>query len=316
MNTLEQLQSKVSKSIGMLQKLSNRLLRFSLTTIYKSIVRPHVDYGDVIFDKVYNNSFQQRLESLQCKALLAITGAIKGSSIARLYQELGPESLQNRGWFRKLSVFYKIVKEQSPEYLYDLIPSSNISYQTRNSRNLVIPQFKIRNNFFLNSFFPSALVEWNKLDWDIRNSPSYSTFKKKISNFIRPRSNDVFKVSHPKRLIFLTRLRVGLSHLTEHKFKHSFLDTLNPICTCGFDIKILNHFFLHYSRFTNERKSLLLNIEKIIPDISRKTDTSITSILFYGDPSFSAELNTNMLNLSIDYILSTKKFESTLFTET
>ena len=38
-----------------------------------------------------------------------------------LYQELGLESLQNRLWFRKLSVFYKIVKKQSPKYVYDLI---------------------------------------------------------------------------------------------------------------------------------------------------------------------------------------------------
>ena len=116
-------------------------------------MRPHLDYGNAIFDKTYINSFQQRLESLQCKVSLAITGAIKGSSTERLYQELGLESLQNKRWFRKLSVFYKIVKEQFPKYLYDLIPSNNISYQTRISRNLVIPQFKKRNNFFLNSFF-------------------------------------------------------------------------------------------------------------------------------------------------------------------
>ena len=107
-----------------------------------------VDYGDVIFDKAYNNFFQQRLESFQYKASLAITGAIKGSFTKWLYQELGLESLQNKRWFRKLSVFYKIVKEQSPKYLYDLIPSNNIFYQIRNSENLFIPQFRIRNNIF------------------------------------------------------------------------------------------------------------------------------------------------------------------------
>ena len=98
-------------------------------------------------------------------------------------------------------------------------------------------------------------------------------------------------------------------------FKHSFLDTLNPICTCGFDIEKLNHFFFHCPRFTNERQNILLKIEWIIPEILRKTNTNITSILLYGDPSFSAELNTNILNLSIDYIVSTQRFESTLFTE-
>ena len=80
-------------------------------------MRPHPDYGDVIFGKDYNSSFQQRLESLQYKTSLAITGAIKGFSAERLYQELGLESLQNTQRFRKLSVFYNIVKEQSPKYL-------------------------------------------------------------------------------------------------------------------------------------------------------------------------------------------------------
>ena len=43
--------SKVSKTIGLLRKLNNLLPQSPLTTIYKSFVRPHLDYGDVIFDK-------------------------------------------------------------------------------------------------------------------------------------------------------------------------------------------------------------------------------------------------------------------------
>ena len=53
--------------------------------------------------------------------------------------------------------------------------------------------------------------------------------------------------------MFLTSA-VGLSHLTEHKFKQSFLDTLNHICIYGCDIETLNHFFLQYPRFTNGRQ--------------------------------------------------------------
>ena len=132
----------------------------------------------------------------------------------------------------------------------------------------LIPQLKII--FFLNSIFQSALVEWNKLDSDIRKSPSYSSFKKKVLNFIRPHSNNVFNASHPKGVIFLTRLRVGFSYLRELKFKHSFLDTLNPICTCGFYTQTLHHFFLHCPRFTNKRQNSLLKIEMIIPTFREK----------------------------------------------
>ena len=57
--------SKVSKTVGLLRKLNNHLPRSALTTICKSFVRPHLAYDDLISDKAYDNSFQQRLESLQ-----------------------------------------------------------------------------------------------------------------------------------------------------------------------------------------------------------------------------------------------------------
>ena len=80
-------------------------------------------------------------------------------------------------------------------------------------------------------------------------------FNLKILNFIKSRSNDVFNVSHPKRLVILTLLRVSLSHSRKHMSKHTFLDTLNPIPICSW-IKALNH-FLYFPRFTNERKNFL-----------------------------------------------------------
>ena len=85
--------SKASKTIALLRKLNSRLPQSSLTTIYKSFVRPHLDYGDVMFDKAYHNSCQQRFESLQYKASSTITSAIKGSFTQTFYQELGIEYL-------------------------------------------------------------------------------------------------------------------------------------------------------------------------------------------------------------------------------
>ena len=71
--------NKVSKTIGLLRKLQKILPRPPLITIYKSFIRPHVDYGDIIYNQVYNVSFHQKVESIQYNAL-AITGAIKGTS--------------------------------------------------------------------------------------------------------------------------------------------------------------------------------------------------------------------------------------------
>ena len=68
---------------------------------------------------------------------------------------------------------------------------------------------------------------------NLTKSKSISVFREKILNFIRPSPNSVFDIHNPKGIKLITRLRLGLSHLREHKFKHSFQDTLNPLCNCG-----------------------------------------------------------------------------------
>ena len=61
----------------MIKKLSNTLPRDALLTIYKSFVTPHLDYGDTIYDQPQNESFCNKLESIQYNEALAITGAIR-----------------------------------------------------------------------------------------------------------------------------------------------------------------------------------------------------------------------------------------------
>ena len=78
---------KINKGVAVIKKLRYSLPRKSLITIYKAFLRPLIDYGDIIYKK---------LESVQYKAALAITGAIQGSSREKLYQELGLESLKSR----------------------------------------------------------------------------------------------------------------------------------------------------------------------------------------------------------------------------
>ena len=48
-----------------------------MITISKAFIRPQLDYGDVIFDQAFNNSFNQGLESIQYNAALVITAAIE-----------------------------------------------------------------------------------------------------------------------------------------------------------------------------------------------------------------------------------------------
>ena len=100
-----------NKLIGTIKCLSSLLPRKSLLTIYKSFVRPHLDYGDILYDNPANESLVNLIEKVQYKTCLAITGAIQGPSRGSLYQELGLESLRFRRWYRKMIFFYKIVNE-------------------------------------------------------------------------------------------------------------------------------------------------------------------------------------------------------------
>ena len=100
--------AKANKGIGIICKLAHVLPRESLVTIYKSFVRPHIDYGDIIYDQPNNDSFCDMIERVQYNAALAITGAIKGTSQLKLYKELGFESLKFKRWFRHLCFLYKL----------------------------------------------------------------------------------------------------------------------------------------------------------------------------------------------------------------
>ena len=76
--------SKAMKGIGMIRELNKTLPRHSLITIYKSVARPHLDYGGIIYDQpniIYdqpnNKSLKQKIERNQYNAALEIAGAFK-----------------------------------------------------------------------------------------------------------------------------------------------------------------------------------------------------------------------------------------------
>ena len=301
---------KVSKRIGLLRKLNHILPRSPLLTIYKSFIRPHLDFVDIIYDQAHNASFHPKPDSVQYNAALAITGAIRGTSKNKLYDELGLETLEKRRWYGKLRCFFKIFRYKCPKYLFNIILTSVSTYNTRNTNN--IPLFKVKHSFFRNSFFTSVVMEWSKLDLNIRNSESLNTFNETLLNFIRPSGSTVVICHYPKGVKLLTRLRLGLSHLREHKFKYSFQDSLNPICSCGNDIETSAHFLLHCPTFSNERSTFVNIIGSIHRDILTRSDSHVTETLLYGDSNSNNITNTLILNATIDFLIITKRFDASL----
>ena len=56
--------SKVNKTVGLIRKLRKSLSRTSLISLYKSFIQPHLEYGDIIYDQPFNDSFQNKIESI------------------------------------------------------------------------------------------------------------------------------------------------------------------------------------------------------------------------------------------------------------
>ena len=144
-----------------------------------------------------------------------------------------------------------------------------------------------------------------------KNQKVLISLKKSILEFIQPYQNRVYNCHNPKGIKLLTRLRVV--YLREHKFKHSFQDTLNPICNCGEDIETTSHYLLHCPDYLHERKTLLNTVSCIVPNIFDFNNDQLTEILLYGKEDLDNINNTSILDATINYLIETKRFNAELF---
>ena len=134
-------------------------------------------------------------------------------------------------------------------------------------------------------------------------------FKKSILQFIGSTPNRTFSCHNPIGITLITRLRLGLIHLRNHKFKYNFLDCLNWICCCGKDIETTGHYLLHCPIFLDERSIFFNNIWSIDENVLSGSDPRIFEMLLFGISSFNDAKNISILNTTIDCILSNKRFD-------
>ena len=113
---------------------------------------------------------------------------------------------------------------------------------------------------------------------NLRNFESLAFFKKRILAFIRPSANSSFHCHCPDGLKLITRLRLGLSHLGFHKFKHNFQDVLNPTCSCG-TVETTIHYLFYCPNFSNERLTPFNKLQSIDENILSKDDSKISKVI-------------------------------------
>ena len=124
----------------------------------------------------------------------------------------------------------------------------------------------------------------------------------------------MFGARDNKGVVLLNRLRLGFSHLNEHKFRHGFRDTLDPFCACRTNsIENSQHFLLHCSIYSLARNLLFNKLQTLELSIYPLSPPKLFKLLLYGDPNLVLNTNNAILNLTIEFILASERFSGRLF---
>ena len=138
-------------------------------------------------------------------------------------------------------------------------------------------------------------------------------FKKALLSFVKTSENSVIAINDNNGIKLLTRLRLNFSHLNEHKFRHNFLGTLNPMCSCGSEPDTTAHFLLRCQNHVIHRSKLLKNVDNLDQTLRNYDDDHLIHNLLYGFEKFNCNLNKDMIKLTICYLKDIECFNENLF---
>ena len=183
----------------------------------------------------------------------------------KLYNELGIESLYDIRTFHK------------PPSVPDL-------HDVRHRRSIWI---SIRTNKYEYSFLSHSVNAWNNLSSHIKLSPPINIFKTRLMLTL-----------FSQFIILLTRLRVSL--LRDHKYRHNFLDTRNPFCSCdGKSIESVENYLLRCPNHARYRTVRFENLNSIKENLNFLSDSVNIVTLLYGKKSFDDLTNKRILESTI-----------------
>ena len=295
---IDYIKEKAWTRINIMRRLKYDLDRKSLETIYKSFIRPLLEYADVIWDNCTQQN-KNELEFIQLEAARISTGTAKLVSVANLYIETGWETLDARRNKHKLVLFYKMFNDLTPLYLSSLVPPlvQNASrYNLRNSNDT--QTVASRTSLFYNSFLPSSIRDWNRLNPDIRNAGTLDAFKFKLNQNL-PVIPKHYYSGIRKNQIWHTRIRTGCSSLKNDLFLKNIIDS--PLCTCNSgEVENAYHFFFICQLYNHLRVELRQSIAQYC--------NMTLDVLLRGDERLSTNINSIIFEAVHKYIQKSKRF--------
>ncbi len=292
--------SSANKRVNILRSLKFYLDRNTLNIIYKTHIRPMLEYSSAVWDNC-TVAETERLEKVQNEAARIVTGLPRYCSLRKLYEEIGWESLSTRREKHKLTIYYKMVNGLCPEYLTSLIPPERGHLVTYNIRNAdLLTPLPCRTQLYYKSFLPATTRLWNGLDPDIRGAPTLASFQTRLRLRNFPKQPPKwFEFGSRKTNIIHAKLRNSVSDLNAHLFKFNLVP--NQQCMCGETVESTSHYFLHCKRYTAERLSLFQELLPLCHVITLK-------LLLFGDENLNHAENTRVVENVHKFIRESKRF--------
>ena len=173
----------VSYKLVLLSKIKRYLTNESATQLYKSMILPYFDYGDVIYSKAYNKDID-RLQRLQNRSL-RLCGSVNQN---RIYTSDERHKLAKTPFLKDGRIAHTLNFMYKRTNKHSLLNTREIRTRAHDAPlfNVTIP----RCEAFKRSVGYHGSVNWNNLDVATRNINSFLKFKLLQShNMLNPLNN-------------------------------------------------------------------------------------------------------------------------------
>jgi len=292
---IQSLLLRISKLKDVMFYLKNKLARSTLEHIYKSFVRPKLEYASIVWADC-SESNKMLLERCQSAFARVVTGARKGTSSVLLYKEVNWPSLEDRRRESILIFMHKLFYGNCPEYLGSLLPEHNVTSQYNLRQSHSIPHVMARTEKYRKSLIPMGVRLWNNLPLNIQSLEDLGEFKKAICT--TSSKNTLYNIGLRKFQIIHAQLRMGCSTLSSHLFDIHVKDSPNCF-TCNVK-EDCEHFFLYCNLYRSARRHL--------SDVVNKHGSFNIQTLLYGDPCKCFEDNVKIFEAVHNFIHESGRF--------
>jgi hypothetical protein len=189
----------------------------------------------------------------------------------------------------------------TPASLSTLIPNRFQEVHTYNTRhNNAFPLPRTRTSLYASYFLPSTLKLWNSLPPEIKDSPSFSILKSRLTSRVHHDIVPKYYYYGPRLTQILhARHRMRSSSLNEHLYIKNIID--NPNCLCG-EIESTYHYLFKCPKYTRQRNILFRKLFQLLN--IRPSE----SLLLFGSPDLDIDSNIIVFTTVHQYISQSKRF--------